>query len=294
MEMDMNIEVSVDKMIFELTEIPRVFFLKEAMSLQSDCGVRWDSACNDYFLRRIAYCEKLTFDVDSKYLCMLYQNFNEPISQCYTLRVETHPDYLPIFLTYLKPFLERAKEVRFVWCDVAYDVPIHLDNIFVMSKDNRRKPNLEQGTIYFGHSGQRKSDAYCRIYDKRKELQRQGIITNGELTRIEIGYKPVILMSQILQNPPDHNNDYVVWVINEWDNIEPLLVDRIRKLRIGENYYTQYIRSKVRNSLSEYKLDLSSLAKKAWTSTMWSCFPITSSYTCIRSLEYSESRSSKI
>jgi hypothetical protein len=151
---------------------------------------------------------------------MLYKNFNEPKGRAYTLRVETHPEYIPHFMDVLAPLIERAKEIYFIWCDVAYDVPVQMDNVFVMSNDNRRKINMEKGTRYYGEKHQRKTDAYCRIYDKKKQLGEKGIIIDGDLTRIEIGYKPVILLNQVLENPPNHNKDYVTWIITEWDKLD--------------------------------------------------------------------------
>lgn len=71
--------------------------------------------------------------------------------------------------------------------DVAFDVPMPKEKLFVVSKTGRGR-NIIKGTTYYGERGQ---NGHLKVYDKKKELERkQGIeIEEEHLTRIEFGLK---------------------------------------------------------------------------------------------------------
>ncbi|EST55727.1 hypothetical protein T458_07775 [Brevibacillus panacihumi W25] len=79
--------------------------------------------------------------------------------------------------------------------------------------------NLYEETRYFGKKSQRQQAGYCRVDDKRKEREEpKGKKTVGELTRVEIVYRPAekIPMESLIQHPPQFNNLYFCQVlINE-------------------------------------------------------------------------------
>ncbi|MED4907663.1 hypothetical protein P9761_05370 [Brevibacillus centrosporus] len=84
--------------------------------------------------------------------------------------------------------------------------------------------NLYEGTRYFGRKSQRQQAGYCRVYDKRKEQEeRKGKKTVGELTRVEIVYRPAekIPMESLIQYPPQFNNLYFCQVLNDLTPLKP-------------------------------------------------------------------------
>lgn len=71
--------------------------------------------------------------------------------------------------------------------DVAFDVPIAKDRLFVFSKTGRQR-QIVKGTYYYGERGQ---TGNLKIYDKKKEIKKkQGIeIQEEHLTRIEFSLR---------------------------------------------------------------------------------------------------------
>lgn len=121
-----------------------------------------------------------------------YKHNSSPENQnSYRLRFEMNPskeltggvavarrNALDIFL---ENFSTNTKLIKGI--DVAFDVPISKDRLFVLSKTGRAK-QIVKGTVYYGERGQ---TGNLKVYDKKKELQKkQGIEIEEEfLTRIE-------------------------------------------------------------------------------------------------------------
>lgn len=60
---------------------------------------------------------------DEVYFHISYQPFHEPKSYKHTLRIETHPDYLPEFKHLLDTLYQNAGSIWFIRRDVAFDIP---------------------------------------------------------------------------------------------------------------------------------------------------------------------------
>lgn len=150
---------------------------------------------------------------------MFYRNFRETHGGLYTLRLETRPEQLERFSEIMEELRDMASDIDFVSCDVAYDVPVALGDVFIASKDMRRKLRPYKGTRYFGLPHQRKQNGYFRVYDKELELREwRGIRIEGNLTRIEMVYKPEkrIRLADIGLHPPEQNTHYFASIITDW------------------------------------------------------------------------------
>lgn len=61
-----------------------------------------------------------------------------------------------------------------VRCDVAFDIPVYIDDLFTMSTKGR-KLRLFKGPRYYNGKYQRQEDGYCRVYDKKRQLLETGL-----------------------------------------------------------------------------------------------------------------------
>jgi hypothetical protein len=258
----LEVTVSTDKFVVEYKDVPYGYFLGLYVRLLLQGKYKIRMVCGKL------YCYQLHIRLSKgSYLHLYYRNFNEPKVGVYTLRLETRPEYYEQFANELEDIRSKASEIYFVSCDIAYDVIAPLDNVFVGSKDMRRGMNLYMGTRYFGEAHQRKKDGYCRVYDKQLELwERHRIQTDGELTRIEIIYKPEsrIPLTDIINHPPTQNRQYFASIIEDWTVLPAKQAERLRNWQIGENTYTRYIREKIKESLADRSIDFDRLASEHW------------------------------
>ena len=98
-----------------------------------------------------------------------------------------------------------------------------MEEVVVIPTDVRRKMSHYETTRYFGKPEQRKQNAYCRIYDKRLELeQNQGIYIKHDLSRVEIVYKvsEKVLLNDIVEYPPKQNESYFAAVVTDWEALK--------------------------------------------------------------------------
>ena len=253
--------VSIDKFVLEYMDVPLSEFFRFYLNALSKCKVK--------IVYGKLYCYQLHIRLEKGvYLHLFYRNFRET-GALSTLRLETRPENYNQFREMLNRIRNVASRIEFVSCDVAYDVPSSVSNVFVMSKDMRRKIRGKfETTRYFGKPEQRKQDGYCRVYDKKQELwDRHGKDIDGELTRIEIVYKPAekIALADLRRHPPEQNRQYFATVIIDWSNIKPKKVEQIRNLQEGTNIYSRYIREGVKETLAnQYVLDFNWLAREQW------------------------------
>lgn len=86
---------------------------------------------------------------------------------------------------FVESFSGNTKLIKGV--DVAFDIPIAKEKLFVVSKTGRER-NILKGTSYFGERGQ---NGHLKVYDKKKELEKKQRIQIEEehLTRIEFGLR---------------------------------------------------------------------------------------------------------
>ncbi|MGW6661577.1 hypothetical protein [Peribacillus sp. NPDC055009] len=83
------------------------------------------------------------------FIKLYYQPNNEIWKPVGKLHIETHPKNIVAFSTLLNRLKAISKGVYFIATDVAFDVPVPLNNILVTSNTGR-KMNLFNGTRYFG------------------------------------------------------------------------------------------------------------------------------------------------
>ncbi|MFB6367808.1 hypothetical protein ACFCP7_28000 [Paenibacillus elgii] len=163
-----------------------------------------------------------------------------------------------------------ASRITFVGCDVAYDVRNFIGKCHRHPYRYAAEMTHEGTTRYFGKAHQRKTNGYCRIYDKRLELwEQQKIMLDHELSRIEIVYKPdqKILLSDVGRYPPEQNDKYFAAVVTDWDVLPRKRVEQIRNMRDGAEMYTQRIRKGVKETLANpYHVDFNRLAREQWVS----------------------------
>lgn len=222
--------VSTDKLAVEYKDVPLGLFLAESMRLRTQYRCKWVQY-------RKLYCYQMHVKIaQGLYMHIFYKNFRETEGCCHTLRVETCPEAYEQYPGLRNPS-KMASRVEFVSCDVALDIPCPMDDIYLVSNHDRRKLRLYKGTRYFGKPHQRKQHAYCRMYDKKQELwQRRGIPMDGELTRIEMVYKPTakIVLADLTDYPPEMNHYYTAKVITDWSGYTEKERQRIRHMQTSE------------------------------------------------------------
>ena len=202
-----NIKVSIDRIIIEYTKISMNFFNSYFMR----------NICDYYGIKptigKTGFHYKLNIkEYDDSYLYISYKPYHQSNSLSYSLWIEIHPKYLERFRNILDALNLEAKEINFVLCDVAYDIPYSMNNVFIASNTGR-KMNLYEGTKYFGERKDSKNHGYCRVYDKKKEQKKKKNKEVGrELTRVEIVYGPDskerFNLLDLLNRPPLFNKYY--------------------------------------------------------------------------------------
>lgn len=114
-----------------------------------------------------------------------YQLVYARLARKHMLRLECPPDSLVHFRSWISEIGNHANEILHVRSEVAFDIPIPLSELFVLSLTGRNMKK-RKGTFYSNKRHQRQVAGYCRVYDKRLELlQRRGKTIDGELTRFE-------------------------------------------------------------------------------------------------------------
>lgn len=139
-----NIKVSLDKLVIEFTKVNINFFSK--YFINGVCVVyRIDDFIGKYGYHYEIHIKK----PNNAYLHIMYKPIKEPKLRHYPLRIKTHPCYLGEFTKILKDISSKAEEINFVLCDVAYDIPYSINNVFIASNTGRNM-NIYEGTRYFG------------------------------------------------------------------------------------------------------------------------------------------------
>ena len=127
----LEVTVSTDKFVVEYTDVPYGYFLGwyARLLLQGKYKVRT--------IYGKLYCFQLHIRLSKgSYLHLYYCNFNEEKDCLCTLRIETRPEFYEQFADELEDIRSKAREIYFVSCDIAYDVPTPLDKVFVGSYGN--------------------------------------------------------------------------------------------------------------------------------------------------------------
>jgi hypothetical protein len=270
----MRIIVSVDKIIAEFQDIRITDFRKFYLQLRNYSGFK-DQRFKGYLFN---------FSIYSGEECMFfsYANYYErtdvegvPQKPLYTLRLETSPINYIRHNEIIEMIKSISEKMYFVSADVAYDIPLPLENIIVLSKNNNRKMKIrkEDGiTRYFGKGYQRKTDSYCRIYDKAEQLRTEkGIEVEGELSRIEIVYKPDsrIKFDEISIIPPLQGDKFLGKIIDDLSWCNAKRRQQILNMQVGKGKYSPHIRREIKKILAtQVDINFNQLASEEWSNIM--------------------------
>ncbi|WP_339158067.1 hypothetical protein MKX50_25095 [Paenibacillus sp. FSL W8-0186] len=264
----MKAKVSIDKFVVEYTGITFGAYFGLVIRA-AKCGELFKQTT---YYGKSGYSHELHLrKANGAYLHVYYRNIKEHEGTAYTLRLETRPEYYVQFKEVLDRLRRAASGIYYVSCDIAYDVKTSMDNVIVFPKDGRRKMRHYKGTRYFGEKHQRKTNGYCRNYNKRLELlENRNVVIDHELTRIEIVDKPEkrIPLAELLHHPPEQNKHYFAAVVTDWDIIPKKRAEQARQLRDGveiEKKKDWYTRKVVKETLApSYQVDFNELAREAW------------------------------
>ncbi len=122
-----GVQVSIDRIVVEFTDVYWDFFNPFRLRL-----------C-EYLNAKLRLMEKgfkyhLHVRDDEHYLHISYQLTFVPKPRKNMLRIEFHPDSLVHFYSWLKPIKDYAREILFVRCDVAFDIPLPISELFTSSR----------------------------------------------------------------------------------------------------------------------------------------------------------------
>ena len=262
-----DIRVSADRIIIEYTKISLDFF-NPYINVTLDGLYK---VTRNFRHKAFHYaCHIETYD--GHYLYMTYKRHTEDKAKAYTMWVETHPELMKVFLNVFKRLSREAREINFVLCDVAFDIPVHINDIFLESETGREKTRFKN-TYYHGKRKQCRLHGYSRMYNKKLQLHEvKGIDVMGELTRIEVVYRPHndarFTMNELLTHPPDFNRLYMAFIINDIESIPSKRKPRIEAIMrleedlIGEPYLKKAIKKDLTST--QTKVDFNEIAKQQW------------------------------
>lgn len=220
-----GVKVSIDRIVIDFTNVYWSFFIPFRQRL-----------C-DYFNASLYVLDKgFKYHVHvtdgEHYLHVSYQLAYAKKSLKHTLRIECHPDSLIHFKSWLMQLKRASHAILFVRCDVAFDIPLPLSELFTLSLTGRNM-HCEKGTRYSNERHQRQVAGYCRVYDKKLELaEKQGKKIEGELTRFEIVYAPKkkIPLDVLVQYPPQFNKYYLCTHLTSPELLKPKMLLRVNAL----------------------------------------------------------------
>ncbi|MBP2001373.1 hypothetical protein J2Z69_002416 [Paenibacillus shirakamiensis] len=258
-----GVKVSIDRIVVDFTNVYWKFFNPLRQWL---C----DSYNASFYVKDKGFKYRVRVREGKHWAYLSYQLVYARIGRKHTLRLECPPDSLIHFQSWISEIGNHATEILYVRSDVAFDIPLPLTELFVLSLTGRNMKK-RKGTFYSNKSYQRQVAGYCRVYDKKLELlQRRGVRIEGELTRFEIVYKPVekIPMSALVQFPPLFNRLYLCSQVIGLEQMKPKLQQRVKELLSGEleqkqvtGYYRREIEKRMRQRPT---MDFNRLAEEQW------------------------------
>lgn len=262
-----QISVSIDKIIIEYTKVSMDFWN----------GYFMKNICDYYGINPTIHELGFKYQLhlvnpDGTYMHVSFRPTHESKSKHYSLWIETHPEYLGGFKNILKSLDWQSKDINFVSCDVAYDIPVSPSNVFISSRTGRNM-NWNSGTRYFGRRKTSKKSGYCRVYDKSKELsERKQQDVKGELTRVEMVYRPDSFdrfsIFDLLSNIPNFNKLYTCRIIDSLEALKPDMKAQVLAVQKGEmtlKEFSPYKRKKIGEALdNQHLIDFNELAGQNW------------------------------
>lgn len=205
-----GVTVSIDRIVIDFTDVYWDFFNEFHKRICHFCGVRMTVGERGFQYR-------IRINTGEHFLHISYKLVYAPKTRKNTLRIEVYPKSLVYFRHWLEQIRDYANEILFVRCDVAFDIPVPLHELFTMSTKGRRL-RLFKGTRYYNGKHQRQEDGYCRVYDKKRQLSETGRQKiKREQTRMEIVHAPKgkIPLASLVQYPPQFNSKYLCAVLTD-------------------------------------------------------------------------------
>ena len=258
-----GVTVSIDRIVIDFTDVYWDFFNEFHKRICHFYGVRMTVGERGFQYR-------IRINTREHFLHLSYKLIYAPRTQKNTLRIEAYPKSLVYFRQWLEQIRDYAKQVLFVRCDVAYDIPAPIHDVFTMSKTGR-KLRLFKGTRYYNGKHQRQEDGYCRVYDKKRELlERWQQNIEGERTRMEIVYAPKekLQLATLVQHPPQFNSKYLCAVLTDLSKLAPKVGRFVQEIQQGmllPQEMTFYYRQKIQEQMNTQNvIDLNLLAVEQW------------------------------
>lgn len=263
-----DIRVSVDRIIIEYTRVSLDFFNSYiAKNLCDYYHANINPNSSKAFHYTVCFKEN-----DGHYLHLSYKLMSEKKATHYTLWAETNPEYMVTFRNVFKTLSRNAKEINFVLCDVAFDIPYATHEVFLISRTGR-KPSYYKNTTYYGTGKDRRKHGYCRFYDKKKQLrevEKKDVV--GELSRVEMVYRPDsydrFSMRDLLARSPNFNRLYQCHILTDTDKLIPKkkkVVEAIISRTMAYKELSTYQRGALKKDLSsQLEVNFDTLSEQQW------------------------------
>ncbi|WP_068786947.1 RHS repeat-associated core domain-containing protein [Paenibacillus phocaensis] len=142
-----GITVSIDRIVIDFTGVHWNFFNEFHKRICHFYGV-------GMAVEERGFQYRIRINTGEHFLHISYKLIYAPRTQKNTLRIEAYPKSLVYFRHWLEQIRDYAKQALFVRCDVAYDIPAPIQDVFTMSKTSRKWHSLLQWEAYlFGYTG---------------------------------------------------------------------------------------------------------------------------------------------
>jgi len=135
-----RVTVSIDRIVIDFTDVYWDFFNEFHKRICHYYGVRMTVGERGFQYR-------IRINTGEHFLHISYKLVFAPKTRENTLRIEVYPKSLFYFRHWLEQIREYADQVLFVRCDVAFDIPVHISDLFTMSTKGR-KLRLFKSTRY--------------------------------------------------------------------------------------------------------------------------------------------------
>mgnify|MGYP001249955370 CR=1 FL=1 len=224
-----GVTVSIDRIVIDFTDVYWDFFNEFHKRICHFYGVKMTVGARGFQYR-------IGINTGEHFLHISYKLVYAPKTRKNTLRIEAYPKSLVYFRAWLEQIRDYANEILFVRCDVAFDIPVPINDLFTMSTKGR-KLRLFKGTRYYNGKHQRQEDGYCRVYDKKRQLLETGRQKiRGERTRMEIVYAPKgkISLVSLVQYPPKFNSKYLCAVLTDLSKFTSKVGRLVQEIQQGE------------------------------------------------------------
>lgn len=258
-----GVTVSIDRIVIDFTDVYWDFFNEFHKRICHFYGVKMTVGERGFQYR-------IRINTGEQFLHISYKLVYAPKTRKNTLRIEAYPKSLVYFRYWLEQIRDFANEILLVRCDVAFDIPVPINDLFTMSTKGR-KLRLFKGTRYYNGKHQRQENGYCRVYDKKRQLLETGRQKiRGERTRMEIVYAPKgkIPLASLVQYPPQFNSKYLCAVLTDLSKFTPKVGRLVQEIQLGELFpqdLKPYYRKQIQNQMnSQDVINLNELAAEQW------------------------------